>query len=193
MGKRCRSADSNGKQDVNGQTKHPRTVETIVTYLEMTADPHHFVPAPANVKLVLLKCEQPPLHFYRYLYNAVGGSLHWIDRKGLNDEELSKLIHDENVDVFVLYIGGAPGGFFEVDHRKSDEVELKYFGLVPEFRGRGMGKWLLSEAIGCCWAHAPMRVVVDTCTLDSPAALPLYQRMGFTPCGRETKTLTLPR
>jgi GNAT superfamily N-acetyltransferase len=169
-----------------------RRIETIVTYLEMTTDPHHFVPPPANLKVVLLKCEQPPLHFYRYLYNAVGGSLHWIDRRSLTDERLTDLIHDESIDVFVLYVGGAPAGFFEIDHRKNEEVELKYFGLVPEFRGRGLGKWLLNEAIISCWQHAPIRVIVDTCTLDSPAALPLYQKMGFTAYARDTKVLTLP-
>jgi GNAT superfamily N-acetyltransferase len=141
---------------------------------------------------MLLKCERPPVHFYRYLYEAVGGSLHWIDRRSLTDERLSALIHDESIDIFVLYVGGAPAGFFEIDHHTSEQVELKYFGLVPEFRGRGLGKWLLNEAIGCCWRHTPIRVIVDTCTLDSPAALPLYQKLGFTAYARDSKILTLP-
>ena len=192
MGKRAGFAHCHGTEALSGSVDNGRSIETIITYLEMTSDPHHFVPPPANLKLVLLKCEQLPLHFYRYLYDAVGGSLHWIDRRSLSDERLSALIHDESIDIFVLYVGGAPAGFFEVDRRKSEEVELKYFGLVPEFRGRGLGKWLLSEAIGCCWQHAPVRVIVDTCTLDSPAALPLYQKMGFTAYARDSKILTLP-
>jgi GNAT superfamily N-acetyltransferase len=177
---------------LNGRRRKPRTIETVITYLEMTADPHHFVPPPANLKLMLLKAEKPPLHFYRYLYDTVGRPYHWVDRKALSDEELAATIHDELVDIFVLYVAGVPAGFFEVDHRKRSEVELKYFGLAPDFRGRGLGKWLLSEAISCCWVHNPMRVIVDTCTLDSPAALPLYQRMGFTPYDRKNRTLTLP-
>jgi GNAT superfamily N-acetyltransferase len=192
MGKQAGFAHCHGTEALSRSVENGRSIETIITYLEMTSDPHHFVPPPANLKLVLLKCEQLPLHFYRYLYDAVGGSLHWIDRRSLSDERLSALIHDESIDIFVLYVGGAPAGFFEVDRRKSEEVELKYFGLVPEFRGRGLGKWLLSEAIGCCWQHAPVRVIVDTCTLDSPAALPLYQKMGFTAYARDSKILTLP-
>jgi GNAT superfamily N-acetyltransferase len=192
MGKRAGFAHCEGEEILSKAPDNDRRIETIVTYLEMTSDPHHFVPPPANLKLVLLKCEQPTIHFYRYLYDAVGGSLHWIDRRSLSNEGLAALIHDEMVDVYVLYVGGAPAGFFEVDHRKSDDVELKYFGLVPEFRGRGLGKWLLNEAIGCCWQHAPIRVIVDTCTLDAPAALPLYQKMGFSPYGRESKTIVLP-
>ena len=90
------------------------------------------------------------------------------------------------------YVGGVPAGFFEVDHRRAGEVELKYFGLAPEFRGRGIGKWLLNEAVVFCWSWAPTRVIVETCTLDSPAALPLYQRMGFAPYDRQHKVVTLP-
>ena len=172
--------------------KSTRTVETVVTYLEMTADPHNFVPPPANLKIVLLKAERPPVHFYRYLYGLVGTPLHWIDRKSLSDEDLSVLIHADPVEIFVAYVGGVPAGFFEIDHRDGAEVELKYFGLAREFQGRGLGKWLLNEAISCCWARGPLRVIVDTCTLDSPAALPLYQRMGFTPYDRQKKTISLP-
>jgi GNAT superfamily N-acetyltransferase len=163
-----------------------------VTYLEMREDPHNSVPPPASLKIVLLKAERPPVHFYRYLYKMVGTPLHWIDRKSLSDDELTALIHADSVEIFVVYVGGVPAGFFEIDHRGGQEVELKYFGLAREFQGRGLGKWLLNEAIGCCWARGPIRVIVDTCTLDSPAALPLYQRMGFTPYDRKTRIVTLP-
>ncbi len=176
---------------MKSRTRKPRTVETVVTYLEMTADPHQYLPPPANVRVVLLKAEKPPVHYYRYLYDTIGTPFHWVDRKLLSDEELAAAIHADNVDIFVLYAGGVPGGFFEVDHRKSDEVELKYLGVIPDFQGRGLGKWLMSEAITCCWLHAPLRVIVETCTLDSPAALPLYQRMGFTPYDRKSKVITL--
>ena len=62
---------------------------------------------------------------------------------------------------------------------------------MPAFQGLGLGSWLLAEAIRACWARKPARVIVETCTLDSPAALPLYQKMGFTPYAREDKTLEI--
>jgi GNAT superfamily N-acetyltransferase len=174
------------------KSQSPHVIETVVTYLEMTADPHNHVPPPANLKLTLLKTEKPPLHYYRYLYDIVGREFYWIDRRRMTDDQLAAEIQSEGVDIYVLYIGGVPAGFFEVDHRRAGEVELKYFGLAPEFRGRGLGKWLLNEAVVFCWSWAPSRVIVETCTLDSPAALPLYQRMGFTPYDRQSKVLTLP-
>lgn len=168
-----------------------RMVETVVTYLELTKRPVQHVPCPANLKLMLMRAEKPTVGFYRFLYDAVGRDYSWVDRKKLNDEKLAAIIGNSGVEVWVLYAAGVPAGFFEVDARDSSDVELEYFGLVPEFHGRGIGKWLLSEAVAACWAHNPSRVRVETCTLDGPAALPLYQKMGFEPVARKSKVMEL--
>jgi len=56
----------------------------------------------------------------------------------------------------------------------------------------GIGKWLLSEAIRTAWATKPQSLHVETCTLDAPHALALYQKMGFKPYERRDKTMTVP-
>jgi GNAT superfamily N-acetyltransferase len=168
-------------------------VETVVTFLEMRAEPKLHVPVPALPKLMLMQAEQPTTDFYRYLYDAVGRNYVWVDRKKLSDDELTAIIRDDNVEVWVVYVAGQPAGYFEVDARKLPEtVELMYFGLADEFQGLGLGKWLLAEAIRACWARSPSRVIVETCTLDGPAALPLYQKMGFTPYDRRQKMVEAP-
>jgi GNAT superfamily N-acetyltransferase len=169
--------------------KTSRTVETTVTYLEMTAPPTQHVPAPANIKLALMLAEGPPVHFYRYLYDTIGQAHHWVDRARLSDPELAEIITAEGIDIFVAYANGVPAGFFELDGRNGEEVWLAYFGIMPEFRGRGLGKWLLSEALAAAWLKEPERVRVETCTLDDPRALPLYQRMGFVPYERRQKVM----
>jgi GNAT superfamily N-acetyltransferase len=168
-----------------------RKLTTTVTFLEMRSDPRLHIPRPANFKLFLVKTEHPSAGFYRYLYDAVGRNLHWIDRGKLSDRKLLSLIRAEGIDIWVLYAGGVPAGYFEIDARDKAAVELEYFGLLPEFHGKGLGKWLLAEAVKACWAHKPRKVIVETCTLDGPAALPLYQRMGFTPYARRKKTMTV--
>ena len=168
-----------------------RTIDTVVTFLEMEAEPLHHFPPPSNLKIMLIRAEKPGLGFYRYLYDAVGGSFHWIDRKKLSDAALLERIHGESVEIWVLYISGAPGGYFEIAPAESGAVELEYFGLIPEHHGAGLGKWFLAEAIRACWAKKPAKVVVETCTLDGPAALPLYQRLGFKPVSRKEKTMEL--
>lgn len=170
-----------------------KTIATTVTFLEMTARPHlPPVPVPSNLRLMLLKAEKPPVHYYRYLYDTVGRGLYWIDRKKMDDATLQAAIHDENTAIFVLHAGGVPAGFYELAKR-DDEVEILYFGLMAEFHGLGLGKWFLASAIEAAWDMGPARVIVETCTLDGPAALPLYQRMGFVPYGRKDKVTELPK
>ncbi len=171
--------------------KKRQTVDTVVTFLEMGEDPHVHVSPPANEKVALIRVEDPPVHFYRYLYEAVGGGYKWIDRKKLTDDELSAEIHADGIEIFAAYLAGVPAGYFELDCRDPGEIWLAYFGLVPEFHGRGLGKWLLSEAVAAAWSKEPKVFRVETCTLDGPRALPLYQRMGFVPYKRMDKTMEL--
>lgn len=166
-----------------------RKVETIVTFLKMEEDPHNHIQPPCNLKIALMKLQNPPVDYYRYLYNAVGENYDWVDRKRLSDEELAAEICVEGVDVYVAYVGGVPAGYFELDSRKDGEVWLAYFGITPQFIGTGLGKWLLSEAISTAWLAEPDSVRVETCTLDHPRALPLYQRMGFVPYERQEKVM----
>ncbi len=169
-----------------------RTVDTVVTFLEMTADPHNHVHPPANLRVALMHVEDMPVHFYRYLYERVGDGYHWVDRKKLSDDTLKADISGDGIDLFVAYVGGVPAGYFELDSaREAECVWLAYFGVLAEFHGLGLGKWLLSEAIATAWTKEPSSVKVETCTLDGPRALPLYQRMGFVPYERVDKTMEL--
>lgn len=165
-------------------------VETTVTFLEMTEPRFHHVPKPA-LKLMLMRAEEPAVGFYRYLYDAVGAPYHWLDRKRLSDAELLPQIHAATTAIWVLYVAGSPAGYFEVDTANAEEPVLAYFGLIPAYHGRGLGKWLLAEAIRALWEGNPKRVLVETCTLDGPAALPLYQKLGFTPYAQNKKLFSL--
>ena len=52
---------------------------------------------------------------------------------------------------------------------------------MQEAQGLGLGRWFLLQAIEAAWNLNPLKVTVNTCTLDHPAALPLYQKLGFVP------------
>jgi GNAT superfamily N-acetyltransferase len=60
-------------------------------------------------------------------------------------------------------------------------VEIAYFGLLPEFVGRGLGAHLLSAAVERAFESGARRVWLHTCTKDNPAALPNYLKRGFVP------------
>ena len=169
-------------------------LETTITYLEMTErPPHPPAVAPAGMKVALLRAERPTVAFYRFLYDTVGGPWLWWERRALADEALEEIIHDERVEIFVLYVGGVPAGYAELDRRDPPALDLAYFGLMPDFIGRGLGRYLLTWAIDRAWDHQPSRLTVNTNALDHPKALAVYQRCGFRPYAQEHKIFDDPR
>jgi GNAT superfamily N-acetyltransferase len=164
--------------------REPALLKARVTHLEMTAMPAHRVPMPMGPRLALMQARNMPLAFYRYLYEQVGRPHHWSVRRTLDDAELAAAIHAPATEIAVLYVDGAPAGFSELDlSRLPAKVEVVYFGLAPDFQGRGLARFFLSETIFASWAHDPEIVSIHTNTLDSPLALRLYQKMGFSPVG----------
>lgn len=158
----------------------------IITHLEMHAPPDDPAPVfPEGVTIV--RAVRPTVAFYRYLYDAVGRDWDWVDRKKLTDEELAAIIQDDRVAVHVLYVEGTPAGYVELDARVEGEVQIAYFGLAPEFIGRGLGTRFLAWAIREAWSSKPRRIHVNTCTLDHPGALALYQKLGFVPFKTEVR------
>ena len=87
-----------------------------------------------------------------------------------------------------------PAGYFELDRRKPGECELGFFGLMPDFIGRGLGRWLLEKAVDAAWSAPDVgRVWVHTCNLDHPRALGLYQKVGFVPFKQFEEPMRDPR
>lgn len=169
----------------------PKALKTTVTYLEMTAPPTLHLPMPVNIQAAMMRATDMPLHFYRYLQYRTGRQWHWVYRLRLDDERLSEIIHSPRTSISVLYVDGAPAGFFELFQEDATTVDLAYFGLMPHVHGRGLGKWFLGQAVSAAWDMKPARLTVNTNTLDHPAALPLYQRIGFQPIG-QTETFIRP-
>jgi GNAT superfamily N-acetyltransferase len=111
----------------------------------------------------------------------------------MDNKTLRAIIHDPAVSIHVLYFDGVPAGYVELDSRVDREIELAYFGLLPEFIGRGLGSWLLNWALDTAWNREPSRIWVNTCNLDHPKALPCYQRAGFEPYRQEFIRIRDPR
>lgn len=168
-------------------------IKATVTALEMLQQPTRVAkPAPAG-KLALFRADPPTISFYRYLYNTVGEPWLWIDRRRLSDEALAEIIHDRKIEIYVLYSGGSPAGYTELDFRDPDNVEIGYFGIMPEFIGKGLGAYLLDWTVDAAWARGTKRLWVHTCDWDHPRALGNYQRAGFAPFKRYEEWSDDPR
>ena len=165
-------------------------IEVIRTYLEMrTPGELNAVPLVAGGRVdQVVGC---PVSFHRFLYREVGRNYHWRDRLTWSDEQIAAYLDNPAITLHVLYVQGSPAGYYELKMGDDGSVEIAYFGLLPEYIGRGLGKGLLSDAIRCAWTRGATRVWLHTCTLDDPAALPNYLKRGFKPFKDEKYETTI--
>lgn len=162
---------------MSGATTIPDVL--VTTYLEMT-DSNQFRPAYlADSSGVTLKTmEAADVEFYRFLYRCVGEQWRWRDRLLLSTDELEALLNIPGTSVHVLYVDDVPAGYIELAH-SGDSTKIAYFGLFPDYIGKGLGKHLLSYGIAQAWNTGAKRVWVHTCNLDGPYALDNYIKRGF--------------
>jgi GNAT superfamily N-acetyltransferase len=167
-------------------------VAVTVTFLRMEARPAPGLTLPEPGSLVRL--DRCSVKFYRYLYDTVGSDYVWWLRRTLSDAALESILRDPGVSIHVLYAGGEPAGFFELDRRGRPVINLSYFGLLPHAIGRGLGRAFLDAAVQAAWAASPQvrAVTVNTCTADHPRALPGYLRAGFQPVRRMDEIWEVP-
>jgi GNAT superfamily N-acetyltransferase len=171
------------------------TIPYTVTYLEMTARPATPIPhMPTGAALALIGAVNPPVDYFLYLYGAVGAEYEWTDWFDATRQQQEDYVSDPQVELFTLMVDGWSGGFFVLDTRVPATCDLAFFGLVPQAVGRGLSSWLLASAVHMGWDRPGVtRMTLNTCTLDHPRALALYQRVGFVPVRREDKTRKLTR
>jgi GNAT superfamily N-acetyltransferase len=129
---------------------------------------------------------------YRALYILVGEPWLWRDRLLWTDDELDAYLASPNVYVWTLSVAGRTAGYFELQNHANATVEVMYFGLIPAFIGRGIGGWMLTRAVEESLALGATRVILNTCTLDAPQALPNYLARGFSIVREETYSLDVP-
>lgn len=158
-------------------------IASIVTYLEMHAQTQS-ANLPDRDDLSLVQVTNPDLDWYRSLFKEIGEDWLWFLRLHMADEKLGAILTSEKTEIHALKLQGRDVGLFELDLSNFPDIEIAYFGTVPDQVGTGAGRWLMTKGLELTWAKAPKRVWLHTCNLDHPAALPFYQRSGFTPYKR---------
>lgn len=150
-----------------------------ITYLEMRDRSQLCAKTTSDPRFRVEEATDKNGEFNRSLYVLVGETWEWHDKLVWSAEQWKSYAESENLKTYVAYMDEAIAGYFELLTYEQD-VEIKYFGLAPDFIGKGLGGVLLSEAIQAAWQLNPTRVWVHTCTLDHPAALQNYLSRGMT-------------
>lgn len=168
-------------------------VSYTVTFLEMAERPGYDWPhLPVASTAALLKATDPPVWWFLNLYDAVGKDYAWEDMHALPEAEVA--VELARGSLYTLMDHGWPHGFFLLHGPEDGVTDMTYFGMVPEAVGNGLGDWLLKTAILTAWDRpGTTRLDVNTCTLDHPRALALYQKNGFVPVRREERKRILTR
>lgn len=158
-----------------------RTVfrSTTIYYLEML-DRQAFCSKAALPGLEVSLVAPPDPELNRRFYQEVGALWKWTDRLSWSGDDWHRYVHRDAIRTWVGRLRGQSTGYFELEFQNDGNVQIAYFGLLPEFIGRGLGGPLLTAAIERAWqAPDTRRVWVHTCTDDHKHALDNYLQRGF--------------
>jgi len=155
--------------------------EPLVTkYLEMrSAD--QLRPKRAGGRFQIREKMERDWRFNRDLYFCVGEQWDWIDKRSWTDDQWKEYATAAELRTFAGYYDDALAGYYELRRDGEGGIEIAYFGLLPEWIGRGLGGALLTGAIEGAWRMEPKpsRVWVHTCNRDHPQALTNYEARGL--------------
>lgn len=170
-----------------------REVDVTVTFLECNVVPGSDSTRRALPGGIALRHECAPAaaEIAASMYREVGGPWHWIDRRAWTANDWAGEIHRDGVELWSVRDGDRVIGYFEL-HVEKGAVDIRYFGLVPDATGRGIGGPMLTAAMHRAAELGGGHVTVNTCTLDHPSALPNYLARGFHVVRTEVQRRTLP-
>ncbi len=168
------------------------TRDVTIYYLEMTERLQLKPKWSTTPEVGVAKVVKPMPTLNRFFYTAVGADWFWVDRLSWNLAAWRKFLDRPEVETWILSVAGVPAGYYELEWQPGNDVEIAYFGLLPEFAGQGLGAHLLTHAIERGWNWGAKRVWVHTCSLDHPHALAHYEARGLKQYQQETISQQLP-
>ena len=128
------------EDDFLNRMKSNSTIEVTRTYLEMR-DLSDLEPARSDDPLIRIELQPDcPVELFRRLYIEVGKNYRWIDRLPWTDESIRTYLAQPEISLWLMTYEDETAGYFELRKCPNGSTEIAYFGLLPAFIGRGLGK-----------------------------------------------------
>jgi GNAT superfamily N-acetyltransferase len=174
-----------------------RVEDEIITSLEMTSPEQLRDARPAPAPIELREVHPDEAGLCRDTWTRIGAPHGWTRRAKWSDDEWLTRLAPPEVRGFLALIGGEVAGYLELEADRDGNVGIAFFGLVPEFVGKGFGGAFLTAATKLAWSLTSAggtprkRVWLQTSSRDHPNALPNYEARGFRIFRRERRSVDL--
>jgi GNAT superfamily N-acetyltransferase len=167
--------------------------EEVITSLEMTSPDQLREARPPPQPIELREVRPDEAAFCRETWTRIGAPYGWTRRTAWSDDEWQARLAPPEVQAWLARVGGEVAGYLELEAEGDGVVGITFFGLVPEFIGKGYGGAFLTEATQLAWSLTSPdgvptnRVWLQTSSVDHPNALPNYEARGYRVFRRERK------
>lgn len=148
-----------------------------VTWMELTDLQREPPATPTGFELRRLGPVDAALH--RQLYRAVGEPWLWSGLIDKDEADIAAHLGAPGVLSCALIADGAPVGLLDLESTEEEGVEIVYFGLVSSHLGKGVGGWMMAQAVRIAREAGHKRLWLHTCNFDHPSAVAFYRRHGF--------------
>jgi len=124
------------------------------------------------------KIINPDLDEYLKVYNQIGEKWGWAGHNNVSRKKLKQILLSDDHFLFYFLYKEKTIGLIEF-LLKTQSVELLYFGLIPEYTGKGFGKSLMQLSFFLASQIPKAILELHTCEFDHKNALSFYQKQGF--------------
>ena len=98
-----------------------------------------------------LRTQETELGFQSRSLSRCGRNVALDRKRGWTDQQWQEYATAPELRTFGAYYDSTLAGYYELRQDEEGGVEIAYFGLLPEFFGRGFGGALLTSAIEEAW------------------------------------------
>jgi ribosomal protein S18 acetylase RimI-like enzyme len=145
--------------------------------LELTSASQFRPKAFPNSDILIVQANARDADLCSRLWLEVGRGF-WNERQDWTSERWRAHLSEGVVSFWIAKNSTEEIGFFEL-RKDFDDMKIEGFGLLEQWRSRGLGGGLLSAATQKAFDCGAKHIWLHTATDDHPNALPNYTKRGY--------------